>query len=308
MVDTLAHSFDCECIDCTAADTAALGMSIFRKSTPAAKPAVAVISTPTVKTEPTRRLPAGQKVGRGRVRTISSRQEGFINKLINERDLTDLKLVTGQSIDPMEIPFMGVKGASALIDKLMGLPYKGTNSPVATVAVTNGIPASEKQINFIKSLADRKGFNLAESLIGLTKSSASRMIETLMNMNDKPREVANPAETKSTTNTAALTEGMYRKADGTIYKVAYTRTSGQLVAYKWELFATSEPTAKGLKFGEFVYEGKRPLYSLTATDKLSLEEAKAMGAEFHYCVRCGIELTKQSSIDQGIGPICASKF
>jgi hypothetical protein len=184
---------------------------------------------------------------------------------------------------------MGVKGASALIEKLLGCPFKGTNSPVETVAVTNGIPATDKQIAFIKTLADRKGFNLAESLSGLTKQSASRMIETLLSMADKPRPVA----IKAVTSTVELSEGMY--SVGTkIFKVYYNQAHTRLLA-------------KELIDGSFEYQGMASRF-VKATDRMTIEQAKAYGQVTGTCCVCSRRLTDENSISNGIGPICESKF
>lgn len=283
-----AHSFDCDCQTCNATDTHAMGMAIFRKTPAKVEPLVATNVKVIEHSEPVRRLPAGQKVGRGRVRTISTRQENFILKLIGERDLTDLKLVTGQSIDPNEIKYMGVKGASALIEKLLGLPYKGTNTPVKTVAVTNGIPATGAQTSYIKSLAERKGFTLTESLSSMTKQSASRMIETLLSMNDKPRQVI------SAKSNAQVTEGMYKTSEGKIFKVYLNTEKSRLLA-------------KELIDGKFVYQGMATRF-VKASERMSIEEAKAYGKRTGQCCVCSRTLTVKESIEAGIGPICASRF
>jgi hypothetical protein len=288
MSDTLAHTFDCNCESCNAGDATAQGMNIFRKHSKAVTP-VTVTVAPSVKAEPMRRLPAGQKVGRGRVRTISVKQEGFILSLIKARDTTNLHLVTGQSIDPNEIPYMGVKGASALIEKLLGCPFKGTNTPVQTVAVTNGIPATEKQINFIKTLADRKGFNLAESLTNLTKQSATRMIETLLSMNDKPRQIIAPAKTTE----SELSEGMYQR-DGKIFKVYFNQAGSRLLA-------------KELIDGSFEYQGMASRF-VKPEHRMTIEQAKQYGKVTGTCCVCSRRLTDEESIAEGIGPVCAKKF
>ena len=286
----MSHTFDCDCTQCTATDNAAQGMAIFRKTRTVA-PVTATNVKIIERSEPIRRLPAGQKVGRGRVRTISQNQAKFILNLIDSRDTTELKLVTGQSLDPTEIPYMGVKGASALIEKLLGCPFKGTNSPVETVAVTNGIPATDKQISFIKSLADRKGFNLAESLTSLTKSSASRMIETLLSMKDKPRnEVAIKAPN---TVAATVTEGMYAR-DGKIFKVYFNQAHTRLLA-------------KELIDGSFEYQGMASRF-VKPEHRMTIEQAKEYGKVTGTCCVCSRRLTDENSISEGIGPICASKF
>ena len=236
-----------------------------------------------------RKMLAGQRVGNGIVRTISDKQVKLILNLLSQKDLNGLNILPGQTIDPTEIKNMGVKSGTALIDKLFAQPNKAR---AHSTKVTD--QGSDKQRSFLTSLmADT---NLAESDINSNYSTISEAISALI-------EIKRSMPKKA----VMLTEGMYKK-DGELYKVATTRTSGQLVGYKWNLFATPEPTKRGLKYGEFEYLGKAILNKLSPNDKLSIEEAKAIGVEFHYCCVCGIELTNQDSIDAGIGPICASKF
>lgn len=290
----MSHTFDCECNTCSADDRSAMGMAIFRKTPRKVEALVATNVKIIEHKDPIRRLPAGQKVGNGRVRKISDRQEGFILNLINQRDTTNLRLVTGQTLDPNEVPYMGVKGASALIEKLLGCPFKNTNSPVQTVAVTNGIPATDKQIAFITSLADRKGFTLTESLSGLTKQSASRMIETLMSMSDKHRSIAPVKSTEVATTVAAVTEGMYTVGTR-IFKVQAAKQTGNLYA-------------KELIDGKFEYVAGAISIVRREGIRMSIEEAKAYGKRTGQCCVCSRELTVKASIDAGIGPICASRF
>jgi hypothetical protein len=102
---------------------------------------------------------------------------------------------------------------------------------------------------------------------------------------------------RSATQTPEVTEGMYQVGD-TIYKVQKAvHGSGRLYAkvlmerngaWKFEM-------AKGMVF------------KLKASDKLSLEAAKAFGQLYGVCCCCGATLTDENSIAEGIGPICASK-
>lgn len=283
----MIHTFDCDCAECTATDSAApMGMAIFRK-TRVASPVATIAATRAVKTEPIRRLPAGQKVGKGRVRKISDRQEGFILKLIRERDLTNLSLITGQTIDPNEIPYMGVKGASALIEKLLGMPYKGSDSPVMTTEVSNGIPASAAQLSYIKSLAARKGFELPNNIDAMPKASASRMIQTLIEMKDS-------TITPTASTTEAVTEGMYTVGTR-IFKVQAARSTGNLYA-------------KELIDGSYEYVAGAISIVRREGVRMTIEQAKAYGKQTGTCCVCSRELTVQASIDAGIGPVCASKF
>lgn len=48
--------------------------------------------------------------------------------------------------------------------------------------------------------------------------------------------------------------------------------------------------------------------SIAGARKLSLEEAQEFGKLYGECIRCGARLTDETSIANGIGPICKEKF
>ncbi len=90
-----------------------------------------------------------------------------------------------------------------------------------------------------------------------------------------------------------LDEGMYRVGED-IFKVYRTRETDQLVT-------------KQLVEGHFEYTGKKPLRFIKARHRMSLDEAKAYGKVTGTCCVCSRKLTKESSIQAGIGPVCAGK-
>lgn len=47
---------------------------------------------------------------------------------------------------------------------------------------------------------------------------------------------------------------------------------------------------------------------LKLEDRLTVEQAAALGKKWHRCMVCGRELTNDDSIDRGIGPICLNKL
>jgi hypothetical protein len=92
--------------------------------------------------------------------------------------------------------------------------------------------------------------------------------------------------------------GMYR-LDGTIYKVQRAvHGSGNL--YAKELLVEGGHV-------NFVY-AKGMIRRLSASDRMSLEEAKEFGALYGSCCVCGRTLTNETSIEAGIGPVCAGKL
>lgn len=302
MTINLAHSFDCDCKDCSVNDVNALGMARFT----ARKSNTIITTTPAAKSEPIRRLPAGQRVGNGRVRKISEKQEWFILKLIKERDLTNLHLVTGQTIDVDEVKYMGVKGASALIEKMLGCPIKGTDSPV--MANSTKLPGSDKQIALIEKLAQERNLSSSDLAIMLkAKPTARLLIDALFAM-PKPsmRATLNEEISKAQDNEeyvpTKVIPGYYRDNTGLVWKVQFNQAQTNMYALKRINAKKYEYVAGAIKnITPDMFVSVNPL-------DITLEEAKAYGRKTGNCYMCNRELTKQSSIDAGIGPICAEKF
>lgn len=100
---------------------------------------------------------------------------------------------------------------------------------------------------------------------------------------------------------APITDGMYRK-DGIIYKVqAAVHGSGNLYAKQ---LVKDDYSRSGWRF-EYVAGAVR---KLLLADKMTLEQAKEFGALYGTCCVCGRTLTDETSIEMGIGPICAGRF
>jgi hypothetical protein len=265
------HSEDCLCVHCMMADmdahVAAQGGTIHKIE--------------RTETETTGNRLAGQGAGNGTVRRISEAQVRFISKLIAERDITSLQLLPGQFVDAARIPTMGVKGGSALIEKLLACPVKPT-APKADAP-------SEKQIAFATTLIERK--------IGpATQAEAKRTLATLTR-----REVSEWInELKELPNLAAaaakveIEDGMYVLGER-IIKVQEARNgSGNL--YAKELIDGSFEYVPGL------------IRKMKDARRMTLDEAKAYGKLYGVCCVCGRDLTDEGSIAAGIGPICAGKF
>jgi len=267
MISTVAHDADCMCVPCMMADmdahVAANGGTVY----------LAQQTAP----EKTLNRTAGQRVGRGYVRTISPKQVRFIKSLIASKDLRKLSLLPGQFIDDARIPTMGVKGGTALIEKLLACPDKLTNS---VRMATSG------QISYIRSLNDQAGTILSESDIkAITFADASKTIDML-------KAAKNNAPKASTTN--AVTEGMYKVGER-IFKVQAAKSTGNLYA-------------KELIEGSFEYVAGAISIVRSKGIRMTLDEAKEYGKRTGQCCQCGRTLTVKESIEAGIGPICAGKF
>lgn len=96
-------------------------------------------------------------------------------------------------------------------------------------------------------------------------------------------------------------DGMYMMGDH-IFKVQFAvHGSGRLYAKR-----LVPPTAYAEK-ATFEY-APGIVKQLTPEHKMTLEQAKEFGALYGTCCVCGRTLTNEGSIENGIGPICASKF
>lgn len=111
------------------------------------------------------------------------------------------------------------------------------------------------------------------------------------------RNMARPARP---VNPNPVTEvGMYRDADGKVYRVKRARQTGNLYAME---FVPSAPT----KSERFVY-AKGTIGRLTADQRMTVEDAQRIGVQFGICCVCGAELTATDSVANGIGPVCARR-
>lgn len=148
------------------------------------------------------------------------------------------------------------------------------------MTITTPTPATQKQIAFLTTLISERANDLVVDFATLTSRQASDLISSLINA---PR-----------TN-APVEEGMYRNANGVIYKVQKSRETGNFYA-------------KCLDVAEkkFVYE-QGAMRGLTAQMRMSIDEAKAFGVEYGFCVVCAKFLTDPVSVAQGIGPVCSGR-
>lgn len=162
-------------------------------------------------------------------------------------------------------------------------------------------PASEKQINFIKSLInDRKVDQCAaptaiyyiedliakEQFTSITKVMASSAIDQLM---AGPKKVS----AKAVANSKTIEPGFYKVGDN-IYKVQKSPNSGYCFA--------KVLTGHGFEYA------KGAIKTIMPADKLTLEDAKEYGKVHGSCIICQRTLTDEASINAGIGPICAGKY
>ena len=168
------------------------------------------------------------------------------------------------------------------------------------------LAATEKQLSFIKSLAKEilGTDELANAFIvklhedGALSSRVlvSGVIDELIAKRNAKRAEARPMYA------AELEPGMYKTADGTIYKIQLA-VHGSKKPYAKRLVPPAEFGANA----EFVY-APGAMRGILPEHKMTLEEAKEFGALYGTCCVCGRTLTDERSIAAGIGPVCARRF
>lgn len=237
---------------------------------------------------------AANQFGTFTVHTASDKQVAYIKRLLGERDLTGITV-------PEVIDGISKTGASALIDRLLGRPMAAASAPAAAPAARL---ASDKQMGFLKRLiaerdyfslvpADRTKVDFVNGGGVPTAKGASALIDVLTGTAYAPK-AQQPVE-------APLELGMYRKADGTLYRVYPGRESGRLLAKRLIL-----PEVAGDK-ATFEYAGLASRF-VSADERMTLDEAKAFGHQFGICCVCGALLTDPESVERGIGPVCGSRI
>lgn len=95
--------------------------------------------------------------------------------------------------------------------------------------------------------------------------------------------------------------GMYRR-NGDVFQVIWNKSQTHLYANRYV------PTYVGGKLHkfEFAYD-KGAIFTLDAADRMTIAEVAELGKATHWCWVCHHKLTVQSSIERGIGPVCAKK-
>lgn len=237
--------------------------------------------------KPGHRPSAGAKganqFGSYKVRVASDKQVGFLRSLLATRDTSRLGELQAALVTKARSELTGEqlskRLATDVISILVELPTK------------SGVPgvkmASDKQKDFVASLAADRGVEIDTN--DLTAEKAGKIIEDLLK-NTPPRGLRPKVASE-------LEPGIYRNSGG-IHRVYKGRTSGRMLAKL--LVGSSE------EGWHFEYEGAAYRF-VKAIDRMSLEEAKAFGADFGTCCVCAATLTDPESIRKGIGPICEGK-
>lgn len=119
--------------------------------------------------------------------------------------------------------------------------------------------------------------------------------------------------------TSITQDGMYRTADGQIFKVQWNRGEGdgkRLYAKQMVGYGAGGRVTEFTKANAELHDDLSISFEyapgamkwLTAEDRMTMEDAKEFGALYGTCVRCGRTLTLEESIERAMGRKCAGKI
>lgn len=171
-------------------------------------------------------------------------------------------------------------------------------------------PASDRQLEYLKSLGAQRSWDTLDGdvyerifdvMTGsgkfISKAEASRAIDALLRCPTEPEVDVETGEIL----VPVTEEGMYRH-DGQIYRVQRAKTTGNLYAKHLDVRDNGDGTHTGV----FTYAGGM-IRQLSATERLTEDQARELGRLWSFCIVCAAELTDPTSIARGIGPVCAGR-
>lgn len=157
-------------------------------------------------------------------------------------------------------------------------------------------PATERQCKYIADLRERKGLDPLK-FTGSTKQ-ASEEITRLQGMRNVQR-TPNYAQT-----VAEIEDGIY-KMDGNIYKVIHAvHGSGHQYAKMLSVIKVHDKDLDALVDKGSFTKVSGVMHKLRPEMLMPLEEALEFGKLYGFCVRCGKTLTREDSIERGMGSKC----
>lgn len=237
--------------------------------------------------------PTSNQYGTYAVRPISPKQLRYLRHLLATRDYSGTSGPIRASINRAATAYAAEQEHTLSLSHVRTVISALVTYPVIDHpdAHAESIRLTEGQESFIRRLvAERDTTNvpLPEDLSTIPRSDVDKVLSALK---------AAPYRSRATTSpdTPGVTEGMYKRADGAIYKVQRSRESQRLYAKRLNQDTQTFEYASGA------------LRSLTPADRMTLDEAKAYGALYGTCCVCSRTLTDETSIENGIGPVCAGK-
>lgn len=200
-----------------------------------------------------------------------------------------------------------------------GALYFDDGDPVDPVPALDGPPATERQVEYVKSLIRDRDSAREVDYSTLTKRVASDLIDELLKIKPGPKPVHEDVQVTST-----VPDGTYTIVHGEDRRTIRLRNAdwatdlpkGSQVA---EFLSGPENTTDFTGFA-FMVKGKMRVWKRfrqesTLVEMLStllsggLEKAQQAGYQYALassrCYRCNRTLTVPASIHRGLGPVCA---
>lgn len=206
--------------------------------------------------------------------------------------------------------------------------------------------ASQKQVDFLKKLLERKQHNLVVDFSTLNVQGAGELITNLLSLADKTDFVDYASEKQiefATSLVKSKNEGietLNRRLQGFNVSSIEQMTKTQISILITELKSKEDTKPTITEVGAYLYEGvvysirknqydkliawtynaeqkkyernypatKNLLPKIQPSDRLTLELAIKYSAQTGICCHCGKTLTVLKSVAGGIGPICAKRY
>lgn len=162
-------------------------------------------------------------------------------------------------------------------------------------------PATTKQVDFIARLLGERDLTGTRyeghtTVPSLTKQQASEAITALQAL-PKVARVTERANAEGQTYEAGVYE---QPLTGRLFRCYLGQRSGTLLVK--EIIVDEDGVG-------YLYHGSaQRIFGGMIVRRLSLAEVGAMGKTFDHCLMCGRRLDDPTSVDRGIGPVCAAKY
>jgi hypothetical protein len=200
-------------------------------------------------------------------------------------------------------------------------------------------PASDKQVNYLRTLCQRTGEPMPA--LPIAKAEASRMIDRLVNLPNKPGITGASDKQSDFIRTLWAQKHLPGDVEAVIAAIPDRMTASKMIdalkAVKDEIVKADAPNGDDLEDAiykidgqvrkvyhtqsgqqvakvwdtdslSFEYVGKKGLKGLTPAHKMTMAEAVEFGSIYGICCNCSRTLTDEHSIEAGIGPVCARRF
>jgi hypothetical protein len=247
--------------------------------------------------KPERALPTSPKAIRPE-NVATDAQKRYLDRLVGEREVPEIGGLQ-TALAKYRNGSLTKRAASALIDWLRDLPLKGTNDNIRW--------ATPKQMTSLVREGERRV---------ILQPVAQAAVDAATQGRDVPFDIARAAldhlfsadycKTPKASEARITQDGMYRIGERIIKVQIAVHGSGKL--YAKELVGHEYTDEDGETQTKWSFEYVAGLVNeLTDANRMTLEEAKAFGKLYEWCCVCGKQLTKESSIAAGIGPVCGGR-